>query len=59
MSDVVVQLGDRLMAFRHPKVIMQTDSVGDVVPVLVEVEALVNRHNLTAAGFVAYEGGGF
>ena len=55
MSDVVVQLGDRLMAFRHPKVIMQTDSVGDVVPMLVEVEALVNRHNLTAAGFVGYE----
>lgn len=55
MSDVVVQLGDRLMAFRRPKVILQTDYIGDVVPMLAEIEAQVNRHNLTAVGFVGYE----
>ena len=52
---VVLQVGSEWWLFRDPVRIITAVSPQDVLPALIEMETAVNQHNLTAAGYLAYE----
>ena len=52
---VVLQVGSEWWLFRNPVRMITAVSPEEVLPALTEMETAVNQHNLTAAGYIAYE----
>lgn len=48
-------LGARWLRFENPIKVYQTSNIGDVLPMIADVEQRVNREGLFAAGFITYE----
>ncbi|MBP6016180.1 MAG: aminodeoxychorismate synthase component I [Candidatus Promineofilum sp.] len=56
-AEVVLQAGGEWRRFVDPVRVVVAESVGDVVPMLLEIERAVEKDGLYAAGYLAYEAG--
>ena len=55
IGDVILRQDNAWVKFSHPRRVIVTEKLEDVLESLEEVESLVNKNGWTAAGFVSYE----